>query len=825
MGARRRRKYALFGWNIRACHARLARKRERIAELHAALEAVRQDYARKIDVLNAEIELLTRQIAEDSARKELTASSVFFAAESHAAEAAAARAAALEAPGAEKPHADLPPAAQNPAAEPPAAGAGAGPTDGTRRRLGDLLLEMKLVTPDQLQLAMEYQAKFGGRLGDLLVEWGFITEQQLKECVARQAPKGRLGDLLVQEKLITEEQLQQALSFQRKSGGLLGDILLALRMVEPDDLYRIIASQNNIGRIGREISFDSDMKLPEQLARELEAVVVHRYSNRYLVAVGSPLGPEQEAKIAELLGMPIEQVLATKEELEQFWAKQYNEEMMYESVRRLAERQPENSARTTITRRQYRTITVLGLLFAFGLVRDHFTTLMVLNISIQIFYFLMTVFKFFIIMFGSQRGSQFRFTPEEIAAIDERDLPVYTLLVPMYKESNVIPRLIENIESLDYPKSKLDVRLLIEQDDVEAIELLHSMKLPGYYTVLVVPDSLPKTKPKACNYGLIRAKGEYVVIYDAEDRPDPDQLKKVYLTFRALPEQYVCVQAKLNYFNSDQNLLTRWFTHEYSMWFELLLPGIMKLDVPIPLGGTSNHFKTSVLRAVDAWDPYNVTEDADLGIRLYKHGYKTAIVDSRTWEEANSKVGNWIRQRSRWIKGYMQTWLVHMRRPFKFYRELGWKGFWGFQVMVLATPMLPLLNPFYWVLLVLWYGWHMEFIPPLFPGVIYYLAAFEFLIGNFLFVYSHVAGVYWVIRDLELKKDPRFSYGLVKYALLTPIYWVLMSIAAMKAAWQLMTRPFYWEKTIHGLDAAANEADESGESGLTDHPADSRAGT
>ena len=330
----------------------------------------------------------------------------------------------------------------------------------------------------------------------------------------------------------------------------------------------------------------------------------------------------------------------------------------------------------------------------------------------------------------------------------------------------------------------------------------------GFFTLA---RDLPKTKPKACNYGLIRAKGEFVVIYDAEDQPDPDQLKKVHLTFKSLPDDYVCVQAKLNYFDSTQNLLTRWFTHEYSMWFELLLPGIMRLDVPIPLGGTSNHFKTSVLRAVDAWDPYNVTEDADLGIRLYKHGYKTAIVDSRTWEEANSRVGNWIRQRSRWIKGYMQTWLVHMRHPVRFYRELGWRGFWGFQVMVLATPMLPLLNPFYWVLLALWYGWHMDFIPPLFPGIIYYFAAFEFLLGNFLFVYSHVAGMYWVIRDLEAKRDPKFSYGMVKYGLLVPIYWVLMSNAAMKAAWQLMTRPFYWEKTIHGLDAQEGaEADSLG---------------
>ncbi|WP_325050176.1 glycosyltransferase family 2 protein [Cohnella faecalis] len=294
--------------------------------------------------------------------------------------------------------------------------------------------------------------------------------------------------------------------------------------------------------------------------------------------------------------------------------------------------------------------------------------------------------------------------------------------------------------------------------------------------------------------------GKYTVIYDAEDRPDPDQLKKVHLTFESCSESTACVQAKLNYFNSEQNLLTRWFTQEYSMWFELLLPGIMRLDIPIPLGGTSNHFKTSVLKELNAWDPYNVTEDADLGIRLYKAGHKTAIVDSRTWEEANSRFGNWIRQRSRWIKGYMQTWLVHMRNPIQLWKDIGAKGFFGFQVMVLATPVIPLLNPVYWLMVLLWFGWKFDFIPQLFPGIIYYLAALELFVANFFFVYSNIAGVYWVINDMEKKSQPYISHRLVKYALLTPFYWIMMSISAYKAAWQLITKPFYWEKTTHGLD-------------------------
>ncbi|MNH89877.1 Beta-monoglucosyldiacylglycerol synthase [compost metagenome] len=476
---------------------------------------------------------------------------------------------------------------------------------------------------------------------------------------------------------------------------------------------------------------------------------------------------------------------------------------MKESTQKLVEEQPQNSAHITFTKPQIGFFIFVGISFIGAMIWNWFLTLVAINIFVQIFYFSMTLFKFSIIMYGTRSDAQLRFTKEEIDAIDERDLPVYTILVPMYKESQVIPHLLDNLEQLDYPKSKLDVRLLIEQDDIEAQELLGNMKLPAYYTTIVVPHSLPKTKPKACNYGLIRARGEYVVIYDAEDRPDPDQLKKVFAGFQSMPDNCACIQGKLNYFNSEQNMLTRWFTHEYSMWFELLLPGVMQLDVPIPLGGTSNHFKMSVLREINAWDPYNVTEDADLGIRLYKSGYSTAIVDSRTWEEANSQTGNWIRQRSRWIKGYMQTWLVHMRNPFRLWRELGTKGFLGFQVMVLATPILPLLNPVYWLMLILWYGWELGIIKEFFPSYIYYLASIEFMIGNFLFVFSNVAGVYWVISDLEKKKEYTFSYGLVKYALLTPVYWVLMSIAAVKAAWQLITKPFYWEKTTHGLTKQA----------------------
>ncbi|SPF43532.1 Glycosyl transferase (fragment) [Candidatus Desulfosporosinus infrequens] len=446
-----------------------------------------------------------------------------------------------------------------------------------------------------------------------------------------------------------------------------------------------------MGRIGSQFAIYSS-KIPEEIAREYQAIVVHTSLNQVVVAVAKILTKDQSIFLESILGYTVEQVLATHTELELLWRQAYTSELMAISTEKLAVDSPDQSARTVFTKRQI--IGMLGLLIAIiiGMFIDTFKVVLIINIIIQIAYFLVSTLKFLMIMRGTRTTAQIRVSDEEVAAVDERTLPIYTILVPMYKESRVIRELIENLERLDYPKFKLDIRLLIEEDDVEALELLRSMKLPNYYTSIVVPHSKPKTKPKACNYGLIHARGEYVVIFDAEDRPEPDQLKKVHLAFNRSSDKCCCIQAKLNYYNSEQNLLTRWFTQEYSMWYDLLLPGLMQLDIPIPLGGTSNHFKTEILKRLNAWDPYNVTEDADLGIRLYGEGFTTAIVDSRTWEEANSRTGNWIRQRSRWIKGYMLTWFVHMRFPLRLWRQIGTRGMIGLQVVVLATPLLPFMD-------------------------------------------------------------------------------------------------------------------------------------
>ena len=408
---------------------------------------------------------------------------------------------------------------------------------------------------------------------------------------------------------------------------------------------------------------------------------------------------------------------------------------------------------------------------------------------ITILYFFDLLFNMFLIYRSLRRYGEVTITDEALQ--QRRVWPSYTVLCPLYKEALVVPQFISAMEKINYPKRNLDVLLLLESNDTETLAAIQSMKLPHFFTVVIVPHSLPKTKPKACNYGLLRAKGEYCVIYDAEDIPDPLQLKKAVMAFEQSSASVACIQAKLNYYNWNQNLLTRLFTLEYSLWFNLILTGLQSIKAPIPLGGTSNHFRTAMLRELGGWDPFNVTEDADLGIRLAKRGLTTAILDSVTYEEANSAVGNWLRQRSRWIKGYIQTYLVHMRDV----RELGRNGhridMLTFQLVIGGKIVSMLVNPTLWVMTIGYFVLRNEiggFIESLYLTPIFYIGAFALIVGNFLYVY------YYMIGSLRQGR-PELAMSTV----FVPFYWLLMSIAAGLAMYDLIMRPFHWHKTKHGL--------------------------
>lgn len=426
-----------------------------------------------------------------------------------------------------------------------------------------------------------------------------------------------------------------------------------------------------------------------------------------------------------------------------------------------------------------------------GLLLNWHTTLVVLISLLSLLYFLDLAFNFFLVYRSYFKEPEIEVKQKELDSVSEYEWPTYTILCPLYKEWEVLPQFVRAISKLDYPKHKLQVLLLLEKDDIETQRKIDGLDLPYYFDVVIVPDSLPKTKPKALNYGLDLATGEYSVIFDAEDVPDPLQLKKAFLSFKKAKKDVICVQAKLNFYNPNQNILTRLFTIEYSLWFDLVLTGLQSIHAPIPLGGTSNHFRTQDLLSLKRWDPFNVTEDADLGMRIVKRGYKTAIMNSYTMEEANSNITNWLRQRSRWIKGYIQTYFVHTRRPQEFIADWRKPHFITFQLIIGAKVLSMIINPFMWTMTVAYFAlrpYTGEFIQSLYIPPIFYMAAFCLIVGNFLYMYYYMLGA-----------AKRSQWDLIPFALLTPIYWLGMSTAAFFAFWEFTTRPHYWHKTRHGL--------------------------
>jgi cellulose synthase/poly-beta-1,6-N-acetylglucosamine synthase-like glycosyltransferase len=260
------------------------------------------------------------------------------------------------------------------------------------------------------------------------------------------------------------------------------------------------------------------------------------------------------------------------------------------------------------------------------------------------------------------------------------------------------------------------------------------------------------------------------------------------VAFRAAPADIGCLQAQLGYFNEEQNLLTRWFAMEYAQWFSVVLPAMERAGCVVPLGGTSNHISTRVWREIGGWDEFNVTEDADLGARLATHGYRTQILDSVTLEEANSDVVNWIRQRSRWYKGYLQTMIVHLRHPIEFRRKVGTKAALRFLNMTGGIPATAVVNLLFGLLLISWTSGRPGLITMLFPPIAYYACLVLFLVGTPL-------AIYMAFVLVQATGKPHLWWA----ALLSPLYWLLQSFAAVKAFYQLVFRPFHWEKTVHGL--------------------------
>jgi len=604
-----------------------------------------------------------------------------------------------------------------------------------------------------------------------------------------------LGDLLVGRRIIALPQLDEAVELAERWNVRLGDTLLSRNWIDPRLYYETYAQNFDLPFVDL-IREPPDRELLSAADADVYASRLtmpwRRSGGRLLIATAEP-GPETVLFARGRWGAEIEFVVVSKFDIVFAVQTAFAEALSRRAVFELADLDPEMSARTVFTTPQMIAAYALFSAVLAGLAFAPFGTLIGLNVAFGIFYLGNFIFKGVMVSIGGGRSAAADETIAiEARALREDDLPVFTVLVPMFREAAMLPRLAQALRDLDYPLGKLDIKIVLEAGDLATIEAARTLGLEGVFEIIIVPRSEPQTKPKACNFALRFARGEYLVVYDAEDRPEPDQLRKVVATFRRSPPNTACLQCRLNYYNANENWLTRMFTLDYALWFDQVLPGLERLGMPIPLGGTSNHFRIDVLRQVHAWDPFNVAEDADLGIRIAQKGYRVGVVNSTTFEEASCRLGQWLRQRSRWIKGYMQTLLVHTRRPLQFVRSAGMLGLLGFIFFIGGTVLAGLLNPLFWLFYVIWLAAATANLDVIFPHSLLYLCLFNLLAGNGAFTYL-----------IMLAPIRRGWLDLIPYSFSLFGYWLLISLAAYRALWQLVRDPFFWEKTEHGLSRRA----------------------
>jgi cellulose synthase/poly-beta-1,6-N-acetylglucosamine synthase-like glycosyltransferase len=602
-------------------------------------------------------------------------------------------------------------------------------------------------------------------------------------------PRFRIGELLVEAGLITAEQRDEALRLQKSWGSRLGDIVLAMGWVKPLRFYETLAAHFGLDFVNLiEQPPDETLFMAADYGTYAQHLFLPWRKSAGVLSVATAEPDSQDLRNYWRGRTDVCFVMTSKFDI--LWELQRvaGPEFSKQAVFHLAHSNPQHSAQQVVTRPQK----IVGLVGAIALALTFYWqplwSAIVLNAALNSTLLICFLFRAFLCWLSCSENTGMKITHEEVQALSNADLPIYSVLVPMFKEPDVLPILAGALRRMDYPRSKLDIKLVLEDGDYETIQAAKDLALDATFEIIRVPRSQPQTKPKACNYALRLARGKYLTIYDAEDKPEPDQLKKAVAAFNRLGELTACVQSRLNYFNPEENWLTRMFTLEYSLWFEMFLPALDRMQMPIPLGGTSNHFDIAKLREVGGWDPFNVTEDADLGMRFAALGYRVGMVNSVTYEEANTRLGNWIRQRSRWLKGYMQTWLVNMRHPLKFFREVKSRGLVCLHLFVGGAVLSGLAYPFMMIPFIIWVITGTSALKPFYPYPVFLIGITNLTVGIGCLVYLSM-----------LAAAKRKHWKLVWYALTTPVYWFLHSVAAYKGLWQLATNPFYWEKTVHGL--------------------------
>ncbi|MCC5955074.1 MAG: glycosyltransferase [Natronohydrobacter sp.] len=613
----------------------------------------------------------------------------------------------------------------------------------------------------------------------------------LELVVHRKTDAGRrpLGKILQDMGVLSEEGLVRALEIQASQAGFLGDILLANGLITETDLTTALSRQFGTSFLTSDTSLPDPGLIETLGVRRCLALYCLPWVRAGDVTVVACARPAQfglhRGELERIFG-PVAMVLISETDLHAAILKTQRTRLKLWAETCVAETE---SCRMLQSRR-FGQVLRLGVVAIAALVLlAPQASLLGLTLLTTAFLLVTSLLKLAAAIAVHRKQSE----PRESTGVRllRARRPIVSIMVPLYKEPRVVPRLINRLSRLTWPRELLDILLVVEEHDHATRAALDACTLPRWMRVIPVPDAPLKTKPRALNYAMLFARGAIIGVYDAEDAPEPDQIHRIVRCFQDGPPNLACVQGVLDFYNASTNWLSRCFTIEYATWFRIVLPGMQRLGLAVPLGGTTLFFRRDILESLGGWDAHNVTEDADLGIRLARHGYYTQLLDTVTLEEANCRAIPWVKQRSRWLKGYAVTWLVHMRAPRQLWRQLGAWRFFGVQVLFLGTLVQFMFAPLLWSFWLILAGLSHPLQEAYGGGVmlgffaVFLLSEAVTLSIGFLALRGH--------RHRHLRKWLPTLHG----------YFPLAVLAVYKALWELISAPFYWDKTAHGEHEAA----------------------
>ncbi len=621
-----------------------------------------------------------------------------------------------------------------------------------------------------------------------------LSDPQLALPAERGQPLGRI---LVNSGTIDQSDLVHALDLQRRIDAPLGEIMIAEGLITRAELLNALARQQGaqlVDLVRDPPDLDLAAQLPSRLCLKFGVVPWGMVGGALLVATSRP---DKFEKLRACMGPEGARMLPVAADQLQIRA-QIGRLYGVELAQKAAARVPAvKSCRTWQHQGQNRsrwTFAILGLL-ALALITAPLWTITIAMLWAFVTLVMSTGLKLAAFCAQMLHTISERPAPPPPAGAAPVRLPKVSVLVPLLKETEIAGVLIKRLTRLTYPKFLLNIVLVLEEEDNLTRETIARTQLPDWISVIEVPSTEGlTTKPRALNYAMDFCEGSIIGVWDAEDAPEPDQIERVVTRFHHAPDNVACLQGILDYYNTRTNWISRCFTIEYATWWRILLPGISRMGMVIPLGGTTLFFRRDKLEELGGWDAHNVTEDADLGVRLARHGYVTELLPTVTYEEANCRAWPWVRQRSRWLKGFLITWCVHMRAPRQLLRDLGWKRFLGVQTLLLATfsqfASAPLLWSFWLALL----GFSHPVAATLGSTVMWAMVV--------VFILSEVINL-TIAACAVAQRSHRHLLGWV---FSTPFYFPMGALAAYKGLYECLRQPFFWDKTQHGVTAAPQKA-------------------